>query len=1225
MKRNDNSTSNAAELRHQAEERLMERQRSRKPDEPREVAEAHKLIQELQIHQIELEMQNEELQKSRTEVEELLNQYSDLYDFAPAGYFTFDREGAIRRVNLTGATLLGTERARLVNRRFGQFVSEADRPVFNHFLKTVFTKKASVSGKASCEVALSEQRDLIPLRDTAGSRDAVEATRRNVYIEGTVTENGQECRVVMTDITSRKQAEEKIINSEAFLNRMIEQSPTAMWISDDQGNLIRLNQACCNLLKITADEVVCRYNIFQDNIVKGQGLLPLVKAVFECGETAHFEIDYNSSHVEGLKLQRTVAVILDTTIFPIKDTYGRITHAVIQHNNVTEHKQTEDALKISEKKYRMLHESMMDGFVSVRMDGKFLECNEIYRNMLGYSETELASLSYVDLTPEKWHAYEADIVQNQILKRGYSDVYEKEYLRKDGTIFPVELHTVLIRDEQGNPAIMWAIARDITERKRVEGALREIDEGLRMAQRLSNIGSWKWIVGTDTVQWSEELYRINHHDKTLPVPSFAEMSSFYTSGSWERLKETVASALRSGESYEIDLDLVRTDGTIRNTVARGAVDFDTTGEIVSLHGTVQDITERKRAEEELRKSEENYRGLFQNASIGIFHSRPEGQFLRVNPALARMMGYVSPEEMISSITNIGTQIYVDSKKRSTLIAKTTEHTDWVYAENRYRRKDGTLLTANLTVRKVLNPDSTLAYLEGFVEDITERKQAEEELKKKESYNYALFEYNPEQAIAVDLEGKVIAINRAKRISGDRLPKIGDVMYRDYASSHEIDMYAELMECLGSGKLKVFPEQKYREKILSLSIAPFTAGAVIISHDITERKQREVALCINEKEAKHLAQEAEIIAEIGQLISSTLNIEEVYEPFAAMVKKIIPYDRIAINTIILKDHTRTVRHLTGNKITDNLIGEVRPLAGTGVELALRLKSCLLINSNKEEMRKKYPGLSSLPANSQTTMIIPLISKDEVIGTLSFHCAMIKEYSKKDLLLAERVGTQIAGAIVNAQLFLERKQAGEQLQKALDSLRNAVNTTIQVMVSTVEARDPYTAGHQLKSANLARAIATEMGLSQDKIESIRMAGSIHDIGKISIPAEILSKPTKLSEIEFSLIKEHARKGFEMLKDVESPWPLAEIVYQHHERIDGSGYPRNLKGEDICIEARILSVSDVVEAMASHRPYRAGLGIEAALHEIEQNKGIFYDNTVADACLRLFREKGFQLVEA
>jgi PAS domain S-box-containing protein len=206
--------------------------------------------------------------------------------------------------------------------------------------------------------------------------------------------------------------------------------------------------------------------------------------------------------------------------------------------------------------------------------------------------------------------------------------------------------------------------------------------------------------------------------------------------------------------------------------------------------------------------------------------------------------------------------------------------------------------------------------------------------------------------------------------------------------------------------------------------------------------------------------------------------------------------------------------------------------------------------------------------------------------------------------------------------ERKKAEEKLQQTLESLRKAVGTTIQVLVSAVESRDSYTSGHQSRSANLACAIATDMGLAQDKIEGIRMAGIIHDIGKLSIPAEILSKPTKLTEIEFALIKEHSRSGYEMLKDVESPWPLAEIVYQHHERMNGSGYPRSLKGDEILIESQILAVADVVEAMASHRPYRPSLGIEAALEEIQKNMGILYDAATADACLRLFREKGYQL---
>jgi PAS domain S-box-containing protein len=212
---------------------------------------------------------------------------------------------------------------------------------------------------------------------------------------------------------------------------------------------------------------------------------------------------------------------------------------------------------------------------------------------------------------------------------------------------------------------------------------------------------------------------------------------------------------------------------------------------------------------------------------------------------------------------------------------------------------------------------------------------------------------------------------------------------------------------------------------------------------------------------------------------------------------------------------------------------------------------------------------------------------------------------------------------ARDITERKQAEETLQGTLASLRKAVGTTIHVLVSAVAARDSYTAGHQLRSADLARAIVSEMGLAQQEIDGIRMTGSIHDIGKLSVPAEILSKSSKLTDLEYSLIKEHAKSGYEMLKDVESPWPIAQTVYQHHERMDGSGYPEHLKGDEIIMDARIMAVADVVEAMASHRPYRAAFGIEAALKEIEKNKGILYDDAVVDACLRLFRKKGYQLI--
>jgi PAS domain S-box-containing protein len=194
--------------------------------------------------------------------------------------------------------------------------------------------------------------------------------------------------------------------------------------------------------------------------------------------------------------------------------------------------------------------------------------------------------------------------------------------------------------------------------------------------------------------------------------------------------------------------------------------------------------------------------------------------------------------------------------------------------------------------------------------------------------------------------------------------------------------------------------------------------------------------------------------------------------------------------------------------------------------------------------------------------------------------------------------------------------------VERMRKALGATVQAIAMIVETRDPYTAGHQRRVADLARSIATEMKLPVDQIDGIRMAAAIHDLGKISVPAEILSKPTKLTALEFSLIKTHAQSGYDILKDIEFPWPIARMVLEHHERMNGSGYPNGLAGDNILMESRIMAVADVVESMASHRPYRPSLGIEAALEEIEKNRGTHYDNAVADACVRLFREKGFQL---
>lgn len=242
-------------------------------------------------------------------------------------------------------------------------------------------------------------------------------------------------------------------------------------------------------------------------------------------------------------------------------------------------------------------------------------------------------------------------------------------------------------------------------------------------------------------------------------------------------------------------------------------------------------------------------------------------------------------------------------------------------------------------------------------------------------------------------------------------------------------------------------------------------------------------------------------------------------------------------------------------------------------------------------------------------------------------VVKPFKANELLIniknaLKRLGLELERRNYERELEREVFERTQALQDTLMVLRKATEGVIQAMALTVEARDPYTAGHQRRVAQLSRAISREISLPEERIEGIYLAGLIHDLGKISVPAEILSKPSRLTDVEFALIKSHPQTGYDILRTIDFPWPIADMILQHHERMDGSGYPRGITGEEILLESRIIAVADVVEALSSHRPYRPALGIENALHEISSNMGNLYDSRVAEACLRLFKEKRFEL---
>jgi putative two-component system response regulator len=270
------------------------------------------------------------------------------------------------------------------------------------------------------------------------------------------------------------------------------------------------------------------------------------------------------------------------------------------------------------------------------------------------------------------------------------------------------------------------------------------------------------------------------------------------------------------------------------------------------------------------------------------------------------------------------------------------------------------------------------------------------------------------------------------------------------------------------------------------------------------------------------------------------------------------------------------------------------------------------------------LKSTPATEDVPVIFVTAASETDEKVHGFELGAVdyvtKPYQRDELLSRVRAHLELHQLRHHLSEMVDEQTA--QLVESEKKLKKNLLDSVAVLAAIVEMRDPYTAGHQRRVAEIAVAIANIMQLTQMQIEGIHLAGVVHDIGKIQVPAEILVKPGSLSDLEYMLIKAHSQNGYDLLKTVDYPWPIAQIVLQHHERLDGSGYPQGLKGDEILLEARIITVADVVESMTSHRPYRPSLGLDAALEEIERNRGVLYDPLVVDACSRLFRENGYKL---
>jgi len=475
------------------------------------------------------------------------------------------------------------------------------------------------------------------------------------------------------------------------------------------------------------------------------------------------------------------------------------------------------------------------------------------------------------------------------------------------------------------------------------------------------------------------------------------------------------------------------------------------------------------------------------------------------------------------------------------------------------------------------PIKSGVYAGGRVEhyyNITERKQAEKALKESEVKYHSLFENTGTATLVFEDDMTISMVNsQAEILSGYSKNEIENKMkWTKFVVPEDLEKMKKYH--FARRKAGETPPTQYefrminrkgkiKDIFLKIGMIPHTKKSIASLMDITERKKAEQ----NIKSAKD---------ELQMIMDS--------------VPVIIFYKDIE-GRIIRANRT----------LADSLKVPIKDIVGKTTEK-------LFPREQAENMRKDDQEVI-ISGKPKRNIIQPYTTPGGLRWLLS---DKIPYRDKKG---------KVTGVIVLAKDITVQRKSEQELQQTLQKLKKTMDATLETMSKIIEVKDPYTSGHQRRVCQLAIRIAQEMKLPEDKIEGIRIASLIHDIGKIGLPTEILSKPTKLTDIEFSLIKGHSQIGYDILKSIDFSYPVVQIVLQHHERLDGSGYPNNLRGNKIILEARILGVADVVEAMSSFRPYRPALGIDAALEEISKNKGILYDPEVVDACLRLFKEKGFK----
>lgn len=783
-------------------------------------------------------------------------------------------------------------------------------------------------------------------------------------------------------------------------------------------------------------------------------------------------------------------------------------------------------------------------------------------------------------------------------KQGLNSVF-RMYHRRGGFRW-IEVHASLVVDDRGEPKEMLGVLTDITERKRAEEKLVESERSLAtlftnlpgMAYRCRNTSDWTMAFVSDGVEavtgyTREEIVGnalISYNDVIDPKDR-------------RRVWDEVQQAIKEGRQFSLSYRIKHKDGQQRWVWERGVgVPGEDKGEWW-VEGFITDITSRKHAEEQLIDSEHRYRNLFEMMEDGmavhelVFDERGipvDYRFVEVNPAFERLTGLMADDVVGRTVKEVQPGIEQQWIDESIDVVVNGE-------PKRFERFDK---TQGRYFDVVAFKNATNQFVALYT-DVTTQHQNEETIR-----NLARFpEENPSPVLRINSDGVLLYANPAadlmrrrwglqegKPLPVDMLEKIhsaqqGDNHYicdigerwfsfliRPMFDSDYINIYGR----------EVTNEYLAQQELVSLNRIQQTMSEA--NRTLVHARSEQVLL---ESICRVFTQEGDYPAAWVSVPSREENVLACIASDGMLKQTVWLWDWQHVE-LEKQDHPLVHAFNSGENVIINRSG--------GIATQLGLERAMA------------------ETDIQNVFLLPIHYQDQVYGVIGVFSRLPTEMQAKELSLLDELASDLGYGVQSHRTRLAHEEG-------IQRLHGAMMHTIEAVSIALEKRDPYTAGHQKRVAMLSTAIAREMGFTEDRIEGIRLGSMVHDIGKISVPAEILNRPGKLTRDELGIIKAHPEAGFDILQGVNFPWPIAQMIIQHHERMDGTGYPHGLKGDEIEPEARILAVADVVEAITSHRPYRPSLGLRNALEEIERGRGTAYDPQVVDACLTLFMEKGFE----